>query len=231
MFINKLFLAIVFSASLLTVKGQHTEFRPHAGVGTYSMSDLKGMMNESVSNSAFGLKTTENFPAYAFYGLDIIQPIIPGFGLGFITDFYSTGARNHYADYSGSYREDILVKSLNIGLLASSIDSLGWGFFFNIEVASGIKLSYISMEDELKLSNYQNANSYDFRSKGFWIEPTVRIGRKFFYNFSYAAFVGYELNLKSKMVLKENHDASSTAKIDWSGMRTGISISYTLKNE
>ena len=229
MLIKKVLFAFVFFTSVLTVKGQHTEFRPQIGVGTYSMTDLKGMMNKSITNSVFGLKNTENFPAYVFYGLDVIHSIIPGFGLGFTSGFYSTGARNDYADYSGSYREDILVKSLNLGLLASSNDTLGAGFFFKIEVASGIKLSYISMEDHLQIADYQEDHSYDLRSKGFWIQPTLRIGRTFFGNLSCAAFAGYEFNLKSKMVLKENHDASASAKIDWSGMRTGVSISYFLK--
>jgi hypothetical protein len=229
MFIKKLFFGLIFSASLLTVNAQQTEFRPQIGVGTYAMSDLKGLLNESVTHSSFGLKTTQNFPAYAFYGLDVIQSIIPGFGLGLTSGFYSTGGRNHYADYSGSYREDILVNSINLGLIASSSDTLGWGIFYHIEVAGGIKFSSISMEEELKLTDPQYDNTYDFRSKGWWIQPQLRIGRNILGNFSCAAFAGYEFNLKSKMKLKENDQLSSTAKIDWSGIRTGISIAYTLK--
>lgn len=212
----------------MTVWGQHTEFRPEIGMGTYSMSDLKGLLEQSVSTSAFGLKTTDDFPAYVFYGLDLVQYLTPRFGLGISSGFYSTGGRNDYADYSGSYREEILVQALNLGLLLSLRDTLGYGFFYNIELAGGIKFSDISMEDQLLVSDYKQGSAYDLESKGVWVEPQIRAGRTFFRNFSFAAFAGYEFNLESKMFLKQNDKMSLKPKIDWSGIRVGVCVSYSI---
>ena len=171
--------------------GQQTEFRPRIGVGNYSMSGLKGMLQESVKSLPFDLKTTENFPTYVFYGMDMIHCVTPNFGMGITSGFYSTGGRNHYADYSGSYREDFLVNSINIGLLATNKDTLGAGFFYTIEFASGIKFSSISIEQDLKLSDYQEDTKTDLSSKGLWIEPQIRFGRNLFPDFSCSLFVGY----------------------------------------
>lgn len=229
MSIKKILFTPLFLFCLLLANGQQIEIRPAIAIGTYSMSDLKGLLKQSVSRSVVALKTTENFPKYVFYGLDVIQSVTSKFGLGISTGFYSTGGRNHYADYSGSYREEIQVNSVNMGLLASYRDSLVNNFFYNMEVASGIKLSNISIEDELKLSDFEEGSTHDFRSTGWWIEPQIRVGRHFFGNFSCAAFVRYEFNLKSKIISKENNEIYLTGKIDWSGIRTGISASYTLQ--
>lgn len=226
--IKRLFFIVLFFAGLQTVFSQQIEFRPQIGIGTYAMSDLKGLLKESVTTSQIGLKTTENFPAYAFYSLDVIYSISPKFGLGVTSGFYSTGGRNHIADYSGSYREDIKVNAINVGLLASFKDTLTSCFFYGIELGSGIKFSNMSVESDLNVNDYNEQTSYDLRSRGWWIEPQLRFGRTFFSKITSSLFGGYEFNLKSSLKLKENSQNSSTAKIDWSGIRLGISLSYKL---
>lgn len=220
--------AILLIAGLQAVYGQQIEFRSKIGIGTYSMADLKGLLKQSVSSSPIGLKTTENFPAYVFYGLDVVHLVSPKFGFGISSGFYSTGGRNHIADYSGSYRDDIMVKAVNLGLLVSFKDTLTSHFFYGIELGSGIKFSDISSENELDLLGHNERNDYDFRSKGWWIEPQLRFGRTFLNKFTCMAFAGYEFNLKSKLKPKGNEQYSSVAKIDWSGIRAGVSISYKL---
>ncbi len=229
MSIKRLLFIALFFAYFQTVFGQQIEFRPQVGIGTYSMSDLKGLLKESVTNSQIGLKTTENFPAYTFYSLDVIHAISPKFGFGITSGFYSTGGRNHIADYSGSYREDIKVNAINVGLLASFKDTLINHFFYGIELGSGIKFSNMSVETDLNISDYENLTNYDLRSLGWWIEPQLRFGRIFFRKFTCSVFGGYEFNLKSSMKLKGNSQNNSTAKIDWTGIRAGISLSYKLR--
>lgn len=228
MSIKRLIFIALFFAGLQTVFSQQIEFRPQIGVGTYAMSDLKGLLKESVTSSQIGLKTTENFPAYVFYSLDVIHSISPKFGLGVTSGFYSTGGRNHIADYSGSYREDIKVNAVNAGLLASFKDTLISHFFYGIELGSGVKFSNVSIESDLNVSDYNEQNSYDFRSLGWWIEPQLRFGRTFFSKFTCSLFGGYEFNLKSSLKPKGNSQNRSTAKIDWSGIRAGVSLSYKL---
>jgi hypothetical protein len=223
---KKLIFVLLLLSGLQTVFGQKIEFRPQMGIGTYSMSDLKGILKQSVSSSPLGLKTTENFPAYAFYSLDIINFLSPKFGLGVTSGFYSTGGRNHISDFSGSYREDILVNSVNVGLLASLKGTLASSFFYGVELSSGIKFSNMTLESELNITAHNEKSFYAFRSTGWWIEPNGRFGRTFFNHFTCSLFGGYEFNLKSTLKLRDNSQNSSTAKIDWSGIRTGISFSY-----
>lgn len=230
MSIKKIVSVVFLTAALLTARGQATEFRAEAGIGTYSMSDLKTLLAQSVKYSSLGIKTTEDFPSYVFYGVDIIQYVSPKVGVGIASGFYSTGGRNHLADYSGSFREDIKVNSVNLGLLTCYKEPLGNHFFGQLEVSSGIKFSNILIEDELRLYETTQDTSYDCRSEGWWIKPQIRIGRTF-KSISIAAFAGYEYNLKSKIKLRQNPDYTLNPKIDWSGLRAGISISYIKKDD
>lgn len=220
-------LTTIFLISLFPVEGQQVEIRSEIGIGTYSMSDFKGLLEQSVLNSPIGLKTTQKFPAYAFYGVDAICSVSSKLGLGISTGFYSTGGRNDYSDYSGSYREDILVQSINLGLLASYKSSFGSNFFYNVELTSGIKFSDISNVNDFKISDYHESSSYDFKSKGWWLEPKLSIGRKIFRDLSCSAFVGYEYNLKSKLESDDINTSESSTKIDWSGIRGCLGIAYS----
>lgn len=221
--------AIFLSAALLTAKGQETEFRAETGIGTYSMSALKSLLDQSIKYSPLPIKTTDDFPAYVFYGLDVIRYVTPKVGVGISSGFYSTGGRNHLADYSGSFREDIKVNSINLGLLTCYKEPLGNQFFAQMEVSSGIKFSNILIEDELRLYETVQDTSLDCRSEGWWIKPQISIGRTF-KCFTIAAFTGYEYNLKSKIKLRENPNINMNPKIDWSGIRAGISISFIKKD-
>ncbi len=194
------------------------------------MSDLKGTLKTAASLSEIDVKTTDKFPAYIFYGLDAIQPLNSKINFGISSGFYSTGGRNHYADYSGFYRDDILVNSLNLGVLFSYKGALNQEMFCNFQLASGIKFSNIKFQNELKVFDYQNSSSDDFRSEGWWIEPQFRIEKEISKNFAISAFVAYEYNLKSKITSKENGLYQLSPKIDWSGFRSGLSFSYIMNH-
>lgn len=228
MLIKKTVLSMLFCMALLHLKGQQFEFRPSLGVGNYSMSDFKDLLRQSVTNSPFNLKTTEDFPPYYFYELDFIYYPKHHFGIGLSTGLFSTAGRNHYADYSGSFREDINVLAANAGLLASYKSSIGKNYFCQLEVASGIKYSDLSTEDEFILGEFKQENLHNYWSWGWWIEPQFRIGRTFLNKYTCSFFAGYEYNLESKLKEDAIIDTDYWTNIDWSGIRAGISLSFIL---
>jgi hypothetical protein len=224
---NKLQLLTIILVISTCLGYSQIEIRPSVGVGTYSMTNLKEVLNQAALESGLGLKTTESFPAYTYFGFDVIQTMNKRFGLGISSGFYSTGGRNHYADYSGSYREDIMVNSWNVGLLGSFKDTLNGNLIYGLELASGIKFSNIKFESELNVFDHMEKSSNDFQNKGWWMEPQIRIGQKFYKGLTCSAFIGYEFKLKSKLIFKEINQNSSLEKINWSGIRAGLSAAYS----
>ncbi|MGE5447257.1 MAG: hypothetical protein ACM3PR_02770 [Bacteroidales bacterium] len=229
MSIKKLLSTLFFFLLLLTLKGQYIEIRPSLGIGTYSMSKFKDLMQQSVDKSPFALKTTQNFPPYWFYHLDIVQYPDSQLGYGFTSGYYSTGARNHYADYSGSYREDIRVSSINVGFLVAQRKALGNNFYGAVELATGAKFSKIMFESEVIIMDENQLIDDEFKNLSWWVEPQVRVSRNITEKYALSLFAGYEFTVINNINIKALHTQYKGPAINWSGLRAGISMSYMYK--
>jgi len=228
----KIFLLSSLLLSSAILFGQKIEFRPGIGLCTYAMSDFRTLLKQSATESAAGLETIEEFPAYYSFHSDVIFFVSPKIGIGLTSGLYSTGARNSIADYSGYYYEDIVAKALNFGLIGVFKDSLKDDLFYGIEICSGIKLSDMTLESKIKLNDldYADESKMDLTGKGWWIEPRIRFGWNFYKSFNWSVYGGYEFHLKNKMSLKENSQMQMAEKIDWSGFRFGLGLSFVLNN-
>lgn len=236
MLTKKIFISFFACLCLATVSGQEIIIRPGIGMGTYAMSDLKDLMEQSANEFVVGLKSMDKFPPYAFYQLDVLCQLVPNFAAGVSSAFYSTGARNHYADYSGSYREDLLVNAINLGGIFSWQHDLGNQFSLSLELASGIKFSNIDIDSKFIITDeYKEAQTYSMKSSSWWAAPQIRIERTVWQALSVSAFGGYEINPGSKIetedyagqyLRKQNGDY---IKINWTGLRAGLSASWAFK--
>ena len=232
MSINKILLVLCLIISCTTVLGQKIEIRPGMGSGMYAMKDLRTLLEKSAEESSLGLETTEEFPPYYSYHLDAIYYISKKIGIGLTSGVYSTGARNSIADYSGANNEDVTVKALNLGLIGVFKDSLKDDLFYGIELGSGLKLSDLVLESKFKLYDieYSEESRMNFTGKGWWVEPRVRFCWNFYKSFTWSTYAGYEFHLKNKMTIKENSQSNLLGKIDWSGFRFGMCVSFILNN-
>jgi hypothetical protein len=235
MLIKKLFLINILFLCIYSAIGQGFVLRPEIGIGTYAMSDLIGLQQQSISQSVINLKGTDKYPPYVFYGADLLLFVTPEIGFGVKYRFSSTGCSNEYADYSGFYREEILVGAKSMGGIVSYRNEWQNNLFFSLELSSGVEYSSIAIEDKLSLVDINESNTYDLNSHGWFLEPKIRLEKSFFSSIFIGAFVGYEYNHKSKIqssgrnklyVSYEDREAT----IDWSGMRVGISASLALKH-
>lgn len=232
MWIKKISVLLFGCLCFFSAKGQEITVRPGIGGGMYAMSDLKDLLRESAGEASFDLKSTDEFPPYLFYQLDVLCRIFRGFSAGLTSSFQSTGGRNHYADYSGSYREDLLLSGINMGGIVSWRHPVGTRFYIMLEVASGIKFSQVDLEHNFVITDeYQEAEAYEMKSSSFWISPQVRLERNIWKMVSVSAFAGYEINPSSKIRMKDNEDLflfhrdGAYAKTDWSGLRAGLGFS------
>lgn len=232
MSLNKILVAFLLVLCSTLLFGQNIEFRPGLGLGTYAMSDLRTLLEQSAEGSSVGLETTEEFPPYYSFHFDIIHYVSPKVGIGITSGVYSTGGRNSIADYSGFYNEDIVAKALNLGLIGVFKDSLKDDLFYGIELCSGIKLSDLTLGSKVKLNDidYADETKMDFTGKGWWVEPRFRFGRNLNKSFTWSIYGGYEFHFKNKMSLKESGQSQMFGNIDWSGFRFGVCISFILNN-
>ena len=234
MLIKKIMLINFLCISMFNVMCQELIVRPEIGLGSFAMSDLRGIQNQSVEQSLIQLKSTDKFPPYFFYNLDLLFYPTKMVGVGFVCGYTSTGCRNHYADYSGSYSEDVMVNATSLGGIISFRSEISYNLFFSVELSTGIKYSKIDIDNELILEDFVEANDYILRSQGWFLEPKLRLERSFLNSFFIGAFIGYEYNHKSKMQSTDsakwylNYNGKK-ATIDWSGARIGLSVYFSTK--
>lgn len=219
---------LLVSLLLLTfnLSAQEWNIAPKAGYGSYSMQDLKTIQNLTATSTNIGIKSVEQFPPYYFYGLDLTRHTRYNFSYGITGGYYSTGARNHYADYSGSIKEDYFVNAINLGFVFAWKKS--WGSIVDLSMGfhSGLKLSGLNYKNELKLWDQSTSEKHLFKNQSFWFEPDFELSKKITSFFSLMAYIGYEVNTSGKTirdgspedVLKVNE---KSATIDWSGFRAG----------
>ena len=236
MSINKTLTIIILNVLAFTVSGQNILIRPWTGIGTYAMNDLKAIQKELQNINDIPLKGTDNYPPFICFGLDLIPVLTKNFGLGFTSSYHSTGARNHYADYSGSLTEDFLVNDLNLGIDGIVTKIISKNLLLSGEIKSGIKFTKLQSKSSLKLFEQNETENQSFKSESWWIEPQINIEKLLIKNIYFYIFLGYEFNTNGTLFLTSNRDLylqinNSKASANWSGLRAGLGLSFKIKTK
>jgi hypothetical protein len=215
---------------------QNGVIRGECGVGTFYMKDLKAFQTSMIPDLGVNIESISKFPPYFGYGLSLVYFINPKMGLGITGDFFSTGGRNYYKDYSGSYSFDLLTHAYNIGTVLSFTHITSSHLTTFIEIQQGVKISKLTMSEKIIITDPVMSESYDLKSTSWWIKPGYRIEFKLFKGFSAGAFLGAEFNPGSILHLESNRDATLRNKdgklvhINWSGLRFALHFSGNLSD-
>jgi len=202
------------------------------------MSDLKNLVRASAQSYPVSIKTTDNFPPYINFKLDVLTPVSNHFRIGISSGYQSTGARNHYADYSGYVKEDFTTRAVNIGAIVGYKKDLNDKFGLNLELTGGSKFSRFDYEGEIKIyDGDDSSDDYQFRANSIWLEPQILLERTIASHFNLFVSAAYEFDFGGKLAYKDSPSdylqavGGGAARINWSGLRFGLGISYQLHQQ
>lgn len=231
---NKTLILFFLLLQITNLRAQQEYLRVDVQVASFSMSDLKDILKSSVPDLNVDVRTVSTFPPYAGYGLTYLSVGSHGYGFGFTAEFFSSGGRNYYEDYSGYYKADMLVHCINLGTLFSIKNQLREKQSMNFEVFQGLKMSSLVFEELLYVSEPLYEQETRFKSFSWWIKAVIRYEYKFHEHFTAGALIGAEYNIPGKLELNDQpnmfliRDNGDFAKINWSGIRAGLSFSMDL---
>jgi len=231
---RKLLLTLVLISLASGARSQVNILRVEQQFGTFSMADLKDLQDRLIPDLDVNVRKISSFPPYAGYGLSYLTSLKNGMGIGITSEFFSTGARNGYEDYSGYYKFDILAHCFNIGTVISIVNELDDGQWLNFEVSQGLKLSSLTIRERLFVTEPVSDEKAGFKSLGWWVKAGLRYEYDFLDYFTAGAFIGGEFNIPSKLESKDRanvfifKDNGKYAKINWSGIRAGLSIAIDM---
>jgi hypothetical protein len=235
---NKLLLIIL----LLSVTG-HRIFSQHlvaglsAGVGSYSMADLK-LLNESVKPS-FNCKLVSDFPPYLYYQFSLLLNE-EEYSFGLFYTFQSTGSRISAKDYSGEYYFDLNVQSHNLGLYAAMNLVQKNNFQLSVYAKPGITFSNLDLSEYFTILDTVLADEkVRCVATSFCLEPGIDFSFPVLPSVSIGINAGYCLQMGGQIFHLEGQKESilviqdTRKKIgpNWSGFRFGISVMYNINLE
>lgn len=225
-----LFLLLVSHA----VFSQRFTVELETGLGTWSMSELSEIMQQSAQQSILKPHSVSDFPPTFFFR--------PGFGikgqnhhLGFSLGFYSTGARSAIRDYSGSYHMDMLLRS-SAPMLFEEIRIAGTK---KVDVALRLNLgmifSSVSLIENLTLSGesvYHEQEEYV--SLQSFLLPELRCNYRLTDSMDAVMGIGYHLGFTPAPVAEQpdswfeylkNADREYV-ETSWNGFRVSLGVQY-----
>ncbi|WP_224994531.1 hypothetical protein [Cesiribacter sp. SM1] len=212
------------------------EIRLGAGYGSYSMGDLEALQENSMQGIGVNIKATERFPAYFNYSLRYLFKSKVDDHFGVVAEMGSTGGRIGYADYSGSYREDQLLRYRRIGVVVESYRALPKGFDGWLGCEASLLFSKLIYEGEISLTGAGSTSEhYTFYALGGAVQPYLALERKIGF-IRLGAQAGVCLSLSEGFSLKEDRNiklvnpgkSSEEVVPGWSGWRLSMYVGVPL---
>lgn len=197
------------------------------GWGDYRMEELKEL--QSTITSPVQLKSISNFPPYIYYKASILYDIRK-VQFGFSWGHYSTGARNHYEDYSG----EISIKQL----IHTDVFSLPFYFKFNnnnrlilsFMFEPGIMSTKYTILEEARLWDEKASNEFSDKLTTVSVQPGLKLAYAI-KRWQPSIDFGYFFDTKFSVTTTGNGIRvfdDDTDYSDFSGIRLSISLAYRI---
>jgi hypothetical protein len=219
------------------IASSQTSFTYSTGIASYNLSDLKDLQAEFVRNiPELPIKAVTTFPAYLFFRGQLESHVFPRLFIGVSAGFYSTGARNHLADYTGEYNLSMPLRSFRVGIHAKATKgffSEDKKLFIQPRFEIGFRNSSLEKKESLKVpGSFIYTDSLSFYSKNLYIEPSVECQAELFKNMSGVLSLGWEQDFGSKLLVRGKegewmkNKEGKTVNLNMSGLRLAIGLKY-----
>jgi len=215
-----LFVLLTIAACLHT-HAQQVELMFTAGMGSYSMGDMKKLNSGLHAQVPFETKVTTNFPMTLQLGGNFAVQLSKIYKMGIKYAYNSTGSRVAASDYSGSYRFDNVISGHTLGMINSFLLYDHKAFRVDIQTNIGIVASILKINEELHVVDTTLSSSVHYSSVGVFFEPMTEATYQWKY-LKAGIFFGYFVNAGGRIKNEKGERSNST--INWSGFRFGIEI-------
>lgn len=206
----------------------------HMGYGSYLNNDLK-KNQASLANDIAGAEVLESFPSFWYYGVNA-KWNLPKAQIGLSLTQGSTGGQVYYADYSGTFKEQQLLKYTSARMITASKILFNKGNTL-IQIDPGLGLVFATLEvnrsanatDGIETFNF--SQSHRFKAVNPFSEPTLSLSQKVGV-VGINIFIGYHFDLATSIFRESNgqpltYNGNETT-MDLSGVRIGGSFGVYL---
>ena len=193
------------------------------GYGTYQLDDIVNLQHSMINY--YGLKETDCFPNYITHSVSL--GYVTGrshFGSTF--SYFTTGGRLIRADYSGSYKIDMIMNGYRLGSFYRYYINTKYPHLYTyMQLSSGVMFSTLKMEEKVNVYTVSAQETTKFNGIGIYLEPTIGATYRFTDRLHFSLGGGYEADFLGTLKLSGQE---SQLKAHWNGFRLYGGITYIL---
>ena len=220
-----IFFLFITQLNNLTAQKIHIGF--DTGYGTYEMTKIKDIIENSMRMNVLQPHCVSNFPGYLFFRPNL-KVEYKYLNVGVAYTLMSTGSRYSIHDYSGEYKFDTqIVGNIAAAFVEVPIYSFN-RFKFLVAAESGVIFNKMKLDETVQLTDMDSFHDdYQFKSINVFVKPYVKAEYKIWKNISINILVGYHKDINAnKMHLDGGNRRISDFTANWDGFRTSIGLSY-----
>jgi hypothetical protein len=194
--------------------------------GTWNMASMKSIQQDVIASSQIPMKVVTEFPPYFGMSFNCMYALNQRTALGLAVDYYSTGGRVSYGDYSGYVQVDQLLSALSVGVVGRHQlnQSSSWPIVIGLQVSLVPTDAVIVIEEAIG-TNVQNS-SIELSTHNLGIRPTIGVKRNLPGGLFLLLQGGYEAQIHS--VLRTSSGAETTVYAEWEGLRATMAIGWQI---
>lgn len=198
------------------------------GYGTYQMTEIKHILENSINTNILQPHCVSNFPGYLFFR-PYLEIKYQHFNLGIAYTLMSTGSRYSLHDYSGEYKLDAQIVGHTAGVFAEIPIYSFEKYKFLIAAESGIIFNKMKLDESIQLTDqqYHQQDGYNLTSLNIFVKPYLKAEYEINKSISTNILIGYHKDIiANKMHLEGDNSSKSNSSVNWDGFRTSLGISY-----
>lgn len=226
---------IVFLCLIALHTSAQFNLQVYMGYGSYLNSDLKSYQATLAKSFPVGGQVLESFPAYWFYGAEA-KWNLENSAIGLSLSQGSTGGQVYYADYSGKFQEQQMIKFTAVRMVTAKRYAFNNGAtYLQIDPGFGLAFSTLAVNQSVTASDgtetFEFKQSYSFKAVNTFFEPTLTLTQNLG-AFNISVFAGYHFELFPSIYRQANGQPlnynGSEVTMNLSGMRIGGSVGVNL---
>jgi hypothetical protein len=184
------------------------------GYGSYQLDNIRSLQQSLLQN--YKLKVTDGFPNYITHSVSL------GYDtgrhhFGSVFSYLTTGGRVHRADYSGSYRIDMIMNGYRLGVFYRNYIPTGFApLSIYLQASPGVLFSNLKINEQVNIYSESAQEDTKLKGVGIYLEPTIGAKYRFTNWLQFSLGGGYEFDFLGKMKLSGQE---TPIESNWSGVR------------
>ena len=177
-------------------------------------------------------KTFDSFPAVWGYQGQLLIFLNKMLGVGVFGDYYSTGSRVHYADYSGEIKTDEILNRTSFGLQFEFFNHISDRNSLVYFLQISFNKSEFKIDETLRIYEEKINETAIFKSSS----TSLVLGIAYQFRFSYFIVrpdICYEFTVSKKYYFSEKEDfylnnGHERIKSIWNGKKIGVTLGFVI---